>query len=186
MPKRRAVVVGIDLGTTFCSVAAIDPGTEKPALLMVGEDYDEYVPSAVGIRNGEMVAGKPAQDLYLTGDNTNVARLFKRDIGRDKPYLVLGDTPLDAGACTTALLQYLKEGTEANLPDAEITGAVITVPANFNAARRKATLEAAEAAGINVVRLINEPTAETAPTTPMTVAVIGLLVATIDADALAT
>ncbi len=159
MGNRRPLVVGIDLGTTYCSVAYIDPGTGRPALMMIGEDYDEYVPSMVAVRDGELVAGKAAADLLLTGDDPNVAWMFKRDIGRDKPYLRVGDRTLDAQACTEVLLRHLKTGAEANFPDMEITGAVVTVPANFNSARRKATLQAAEAAGLNVIRLINEPTA---------------------------
>lgn len=159
MGNKRPLVVGIDLGTTFCSVAYIDPGTSKPALLMIGDDYDEYVPSMVAVSDGELTAGKSAMDLFMTGEDSRVARLFKRDIGVDKPYLKLGDKNLVSQDCTEQLLRYLKAGAESNLPDAEITSAVITVPANFNSARRKATLQAAESAGIQVLRLINEPTA---------------------------
>lgn len=159
MANKRALIAGIDLGTTWCSVAYIDPGTKKPALLMVGEDYDEYVPSMVAFRDNEVVAGKPAYDLFMSGDETRVARLFKRDIGLDKPYLKLPGRTYSAVDCTTELLRHLKEGAEANLPDAELSAVVITVPANFNSARRKATLQAAEAAGLPVLRLINEPTA---------------------------
>ncbi|MFM7201452.1 MAG: Hsp70 family protein [Myxococcota bacterium] len=159
MANKRSLVVGIDLGTTFCSVAYIDPGTSRPALMMVGDDYDEYVPSLVTVADGELVAGKAAWDRFMTGDEGQVARLFKRDIGVEKPFLKFGDKALHALDCTTELLRYLKRGAEANLPDAEISSAVITVPANFNSARRKATLQAAEAAGLQVLRLINEPTA---------------------------
>lgn len=159
MGNKRPLVVGIDLGTTFCSVAYIDPGTSRPALLMIGEDYDEYVPSMIAVSDGAIVAGKAAFDLFMAGDETRVARLFKRDIGLDKPFLKLADKALSAQDCTEQLLRYLKAGVEANVPEAEVTSAVITVPANFNSARRKATLQAAEAAGIQVLRLINEPTA---------------------------
>ncbi len=159
MANKRPLVVGVDLGTTYCSVACIDPGTGRPALLMIGDDFDEYVPSMVAARGDEIVAGKAAADLFLTGDEVNVARMFKRDIGRDRPYLGVPGGTLDAQACTAELLRYLRTGAEANLPDTTITGAVVTVPANFNSARRKATLQAAEAAGLPVIRLINEPTA---------------------------
>ena len=55
MGNKRPLVVGIDLGTTFCSVAYIDPGTSRPALLMIGDDYDEYVPSMVAVSDGEQI-----------------------------------------------------------------------------------------------------------------------------------
>jgi len=159
MGENSPVVAGIDLGTTYCSVASIDPDTTRPMLLMVGDDFDEYVPSMVAVKDGTLLVGKAAQDLHLTGDHTQVARLFKRTLGRNTQLLQLGRQILRPQDCATELLRHLKEGAEANLSGMVIETIVLTVPANFNAARRKATLDAAEAAGLKVLRLINEPTA---------------------------
>ena len=87
MPSKRPLVVGIDLGTTFCSVAYIDPGTSRPALLMIGDDYEEYVPSMVAVRDGEIVAGKAAYDKLLDHE----AALITSDCRAHPNYQGCGD-----------------------------------------------------------------------------------------------
>jgi len=146
-------IIGIDLGTTFSAVAVIDAGT--PAILPRKDQ--RIIPSVVGISpKGEMIVGTPARNQYIIAPERTV-RSIKRKMGTDERVQMAGKsyTPQEISAF---ILRELKSIAEANLGQ-PAEKAVITVPAYFNDAQRQATKDAGEIAGLDVVRIINEPTA---------------------------
>ncbi|MBM36189.1 MAG: molecular chaperone DnaK [Acidimicrobiaceae bacterium] len=150
MPK----AVGIDLGTTNSVVSAMEGG--EPTVIANAEG-DRTTPSIVGFsKNGEVLTGEVAKRQAVTNPDRTLASV-KRHIGTnwtveidDKSY-----TPQEIAA---RVLQKLKRDAEQYLGD-EVTEAVITVPAYFDDAQRTATKEAGQIAGLEVLRIINEPTA---------------------------
>ena len=150
MPK----AVGIDLGTTNSVVAAMEGG--EPAVIANAEG-DRTTPSVVAFaRNGEVLTGEVAKRQAVTNPDRTIASV-KRHMGTtwgksidDKNY-----TPQEISA---RVLQKLKRDAEQYLGDT-VTEAVITVPAYFDDAQRTATTEAGKIAGLEVLRIINEPTA---------------------------
>ena len=150
MPK----AVGIDLGTTNSVVAAMEGG--EPAVIANAEG-DRTTPSVVAFaRNGEVLTGEVAKRQAVTNPDRTIASV-KRHMGTswnqkidDKNY-----TPQEISA---RVLQKLKRDAEQYLGDT-VTEAVITVPAYFDDAQRTATTEAGRIAGLEVLRIINEPTA---------------------------
>ncbi|WP_419921540.1 molecular chaperone DnaK [Candidatus Poriferisodalis sp.] len=150
MPK----AVGIDLGTTNSVVAAMEGG--EPAVIANAEG-DRTTPSVVAFaRNGEVLTGEVAKRQAVTNPDRTIASV-KRHMGTtwnqkvdDKDY-----TPQEISA---RVLQKLKRDAEQYLGDT-VTEAVITVPAYFDDAQRTATTEAGRIAGLEVLRIINEPTA---------------------------
>lgn len=150
MPK----AVGIDLGTTNSVVAAMEGG--EPAVIANAEG-DRTTPSVVAFaRNGEVLTGEVAKRQAVTNPDRTIASV-KRHMGTtwgksidDKNY-----TPQEISA---RVLQKLKLDAEQYLGDT-VTEAVITVPAYFDDAQRTATTEAGKIAGLDVLRIINEPTA---------------------------
>lgn len=146
-------IVGIDLGTTTSEIAYIK--NSKPEIIKNG--YSSITPSVVGLdKNLELLVGQPAKNQLVSAKERTVAEV-KRKMGTSDEVLMAGKkfTPVEI---STIILKELKKIGEDFLQE-EITGAVITVPANFNDAQRQATKEAGERAGFVVERIINEPTA---------------------------
>lgn len=146
-------IVGIDLGTTTSEIAYIRNG--KPEIIKNG--YSSITPSVVGLdKNLEILVGQSAKNQIVSAKERTVAEV-KRKMGTSDAVLMAGKkfTPVEISAI---ILRELKKVGEDFLQE-EITGAVITVPANFNDAQRQATKEAGEKAGLVVERIINEPTA---------------------------
>ena len=174
-----AKVIGIDLGTTNSCVAVMDGG--KPRVLENAEGANT-TPSIVAFTDdGEKLVGLPAKRQAVTNP-TNTFFAIKRLIGRrfedptvekDKalvPYTIVkgptGDAWVEADGkqyspeqISAFILQKMKEAAEAKLGGEKVTQAVITVPAYFNDAQRQATKDAGKIAGLEVLRIINEPTA---------------------------
>ena len=173
-PHQHRLAVGIDLGTTNSLVATVKSGN---AVVLPNHDGDPLMPSVVRYqKDGRVVVGHAAQAAQAE-DPENTIVSVKRFMGRgivdvakygalpyrfiDAPGMVKIDTvagiksPVDVSA---EILKVLRTLAEASLAD-ELVGAVITVPAYFDDSQRQATKDAARLAGINVLRLLNEPTA---------------------------
>ncbi|MBC8137829.1 MAG: Hsp70 family protein, partial [Fibrella sp.] len=149
-----AKTVGIDLGTTNSVVAVIENG--DPVVIPNAEGA-RTTPSIVGFnKQGERLVGAPAKrQAVLNPDRTIVS--IKRHMGTAHPTTIDG-TPYSPEQISAMILQKLKADAEAYLGE-PVTQAVITVPAYFNDSQRTATKQAGEIAGLNVLRIINEPTA---------------------------
>lgn len=174
-PHQRRLAVGIDLGTTNSLVAAVRSGVAEP---LPDAQGDVIVPSAVRYHADRVEVGRTARDTALEDPlNTilSVKRLMGRGLedvkhlGEHLPYrFVAGEShmpfietvqgvrsPVEVSA---EILRALRQRAESSL-GGELVGAVITVPAYFDDAQRQATKDAARLAGLNVLRLLNEPTA---------------------------
>ncbi|WP_067654119.1 molecular chaperone DnaK [Nocardia harenae] len=149
-----ARAVGIDLGTTNSVVAVLEGG--EP-VVVANSEGSRTTPSIVAFaKNGEVLVGQPAKNQAVTNVDRTI-RSVKRHIGTDWNVEIDGKkyTPQEISART---LMKLKRDAEAYLGE-EIADAVITVPAYFEDAQRQATKEAGQIAGLNVLRIVNEPTA---------------------------
>ena len=149
--------IGIDLGTTFSAVSMID---ESGRPVIVKNAIDEpLTPSVIYFENQNRhpIVGADAKAEQALG-KTNIAALFKRNMGDANFELFFHDKPYSATDLSSILLEKLKNDTEIVL-NKKIDKAVITVPAYFNDLQKKATIKAAEKAGLQVLRIINEPTA---------------------------
>lgn len=148
--------IGIDLGTTYSAVSTIDEYGKPVVIKNVEGDY--LTPSVVYISpNGKCIAGVDAKDMSTSGDD-NVFMFFKREMGNSDFCITLYDKQYTATDFSTILLKKLKSDAEIAL-GAKVTKAVITVPAYFNDLQRNETIKAAQNAGLEVLRIINEPTA---------------------------
>ncbi len=145
--------VGIDLGTTNSVVAVLEGG--EPSVIANAEG-NRTTPSIVAFKSEEVLVGELAKRQAITNPD-NTVRSIKRHIGTSwkETFEKKDYTPQEISA---RILQKLKRDAEAYLGD-DVTEAVITVPAYFNDAERQATKEAGQIAGLNVLRIINEPTA---------------------------
>ena len=145
--------VGIDLGTTNSVVAVLEGG--EPSVIANAEG-NRTTPSIVAFKSEEVLVGELAKRQAITNPD-NTVRSIKRHVGTNWKETFEGKeyTPQEISA---RILQKLKRDAEAYLGD-DVTEAVITVPAYFNDAERQATKEAGQIAGLNVLRIINEPTA---------------------------
>ncbi|MCI1881548.1 MAG: molecular chaperone DnaK [Sporolactobacillus sp.] len=145
-------IIGIDLGTTNSCVAVMEGG--EPVVIPNSEG-GRTTPSAVAFKNGERQVGEVAKRQAVT--NPNVVLSIKRHMGTDYKVEIEGKkyTPQEISAI---ILQKLKHDAEAYLGE-KVEKAVITVPAYFNDAQRQATKDAGKIAGLDVLRIINEPTA---------------------------
>ena len=145
-------IIGIDLGTTNSCVAVLEGG--KPSVITNAEG-ERTTPSVVSYKNDEIKVGTVAKNEAIT--SSDVVRSNKRYIGTDHKFHVNGKdvTSVEVSA---QILMKLKKDAEAYLND-KVTKAVITVPAYFNDAQRQATKDAGKVAGLEVERIINEPTA---------------------------
>ncbi len=147
--------IGIDLGTTN-SVVAVVEDSGRPRVLP-NEHGSPLTPSVVWLDSGRTVVGEQAKEAQGLGEKS-VASFFKRLMGNSERRIVLGDgeySPIELSAC---VLRSLKADAERSLGE-PVHDAVITVPAYFHDPERKATIEAGRLAGLNVLQLINEPTA---------------------------
>ena len=149
-----AKTIGIDLGTTNSCVAVMEGG--EPVVIPNAEGM-RTTPSVVAFsKDGERIVGEPAKRQAVTNPDRTIASI-KREMGRDHKVAIDGKdySPQEISAI---ILQKLKSDAEAYLGDT-VTEAVITVPAYFTDAQRQATKDAGKIAGLNVKRIINEPTA---------------------------
>ena len=148
------MIVGIDLGTTNSAVAVLDG--ERPRLIR-NSLGDFLTPSFVGVDNDEnMLVGKAAKELGVTAPE-RCASVFKRYMGQEWGKQIAGKN-YSAIQLSSMVLMSLKADAEAEL-GSPVNDAVITVPAYFNDDQRRATIEAGKLAGLDVRRIINEPTA---------------------------
>ena len=149
-----ARAVGIDLGTTNSVVAVLEGG--EPTVIANSEG-SRTTPSVVAFaRNGDVLVGQSAKNQAVTNVDRTI-RSVKRHMGTDWA-AEIDDKKYTAQEISARTLQKLKRDAEAYLGE-EITDAVITVPAYFEDAQRQATKEAGQIAGLNVLRIVNEPTA---------------------------
>lgn len=147
------VIVGIDLGTTNSEIAVVENG--QPRVLT--EDGDPILPSVVGLAvDGRLLVGGPARNQWVLAPDRTV-KSIKRKMGQDVK-VALGDQQFTPQEVSAMILRALKGRAEQEL-GIEVKKAVITVPAYFNDSQRQATREAGALAGLDVVRIINEPTA---------------------------
>lgn len=145
-------VIGIDLGTTNSAVSVMDGGEAK---VITNPEGNRTTPSVVSFKNGERIVGDAAKRQVVTNPNSAVS--VKRLIGTGEKVTLEGKdyTPEEISAM---ILGYMKSYAEDYLGE-KVTKAVITVPAYFNDAQRQATKDAGKIAGLEVERIINEPTA---------------------------
>ena len=147
-------IIGIDLGTTNSCVSVIEGGE---ATVIVNTDGFRTTPSVVAFRNGEIIVGENARRQAAT--NLDTVFSVKRHMGTDyKIHINSTNKDYTPQEISAMILQNLKATAEAYL-GAPVTEAVITVPAYFNDAQRQATKDAGKIAGLDVKRIINEPTA---------------------------
>ena len=147
-------IIGIDLGTTNSCVSVIEGGE---ATVIVNTDGFRTTPSVVAFRNGEIIVGENARRQAAT--NLDTVFSVKRHMGSDyKVHINSTNKDYTPQEISAMILQNLKATAEAYL-GSPVTEAVITVPAYFNDAQRQATKDAGKIAGLEVKRIINEPTA---------------------------
>ncbi len=147
-----AKIIGIDLGTTNSCVAVMEG---KEVKVITNPEGNRTTPSVVAFKNGERIVGDAAKRQVVT--NKDTVSSIKRYIGTNEKVTLEGKeyTPQEISAM---ILQYMKTYAEAYLGE-KVDKAVITVPAYFNDAQRQATKDAGKIAGLEVERIINEPTA---------------------------
>ena len=145
-------IIGIDLGTTNSCVSVMEGGEAK---VITNPEGNRTTPSVVAFKDGEIVVGEAAKRQAVT--NKDTVSSVKRLMGSSEKISANGKayTPQEISAM---ILQYLKKYAEEYLGE-PVTKAVITVPAYFNDAQRQATKDAGKIAGLDVERIINEPTA---------------------------
>ena len=145
-------IIGIDLGTTNSAVAVLE-GTESK--IIANPEGNRTTPSVVSFTNGEIIVGDAAKRQAVTNPDTIIS--IKSKMGTSEKVAANGKeyTPQEISAM---ILQYLKSYAEEYLGE-KVSKAVITVPAYFNDAQRQATKDAGKIAGLEVERIVNEPTA---------------------------
>lgn len=146
-------VIGIDLGTTNSAVAVLEGKEPK---IITNPEGKRTTPSLVAFKDGEIQVGEVAKRQAITNPNTIVS--IKRHMGEADYKVKVGDKEYTPQEISAFILQYIKKFSEDYLGE-EVKDAVITVPAYFNDAQRQATKDAGKIAGLNVQRIINEPTA---------------------------
>jgi len=146
-------IIGIDLGTTFSAVAVMEAG--KPVIIPNAEG-ERTTPSVVAFKKGERLVGRVARNQSVSNPNHTVASI-KRHMGDDHK-VKLEEKDYSPQEISAMILQKLKKDAEDYLGQ-KVTKAVITVPAYFEDSQRQATKDAGKIAGLEVLRIINEPTA---------------------------
>ncbi|MCI9426952.1 MAG: molecular chaperone DnaK [Eubacterium sp.] len=147
-------IIGIDLGTTNSCVAVMEGG--KPTVI-ANQEGARTTPSIVAFtKNGERLVGEPAKRQAVTNAEKTISSI-KRDMGTDNGRMI-DEKKYSPQQISAMILQKLKADAEGYLGE-KVTEAVITVPAYFNDAQRQATKDAGKIAGLEVKRIINEPTA---------------------------
>ncbi|MBX3401514.1 MAG: Hsp70 family protein [Gemmataceae bacterium] len=147
-------IIGIDLGTTNSEVAIVVDG--QP-IVLPDDSGDPILPSVVGLgEDGKLLVGKPARNQWVLAPERTIKSIKRKMGGEEK--VELGDSRYSPQEISAMILRSLKERAEKHLGSA-VSKAVVTVPAFFNDAQRQATREAGALAGLDVVRILNEPTA---------------------------
>jgi molecular chaperone DnaK len=155
LEEKMAKAVGIDLGTTNSVVSVLEGG--EPTVIANAEGA-RTTPSVVAFaKNGEVLVGEVAKRQAVTNVDRTI-RSVKRHMGDTTWNVDIDGKKYNAQEISARILQKLKRDAEAYLGDT-VTDAVITVPAYFNDAQRQATKDAGQIAGLNVLRIVNEPTA---------------------------
>lgn len=148
-------VIGIDLGTTNSVVAVMEGG--EPTVI-TNQEGSRLTPSVVGFaKNGERLVGQLAKRQAVSNPDRTISSI-KRHMGEDSYRVTIDDKKYSPEEISAMILQKLKADAEAYLGE-KVTQAVITVPAYFNDSQRQATKDAGKIAGLEVLRIINEPTA---------------------------
>jgi molecular chaperone DnaK len=148
------LIVGIDLGTTNSEVAVVEDGVPR---VLPGDDGDPILPSFVGLADdGRLLVGKAARNQYPLAPQRTI-KSIKRQMGQDVK-VSLGDQEYRPQEVSAMILRTLKDRAQKVIGK-DVKKAVVTVPAYFNDAQRQATIEAGQMAGLEVVRILNEPTA---------------------------
>ena len=145
-------IIGIDLGTTNSCVSVMENGEAK---VIANPEGSRTTPSVVAFKNGEIIVGEAAKRQAVTNKETVMS--IKRHMGTDYK-VTIDDKKYSPQEISAMILQKLKSDAENYLGE-KVTEAVITVPAYFNDAQRQATKDAGKIAGLDVKRIINEPTA---------------------------
>src|SRR5580704_230622 len=149
----KEVIAGIDLGTTNSAIAFLKEGVPEIVLI----DGQPTMPSCIGIDpNGKLLVGHPARNMLIASPEATVLSI-KRKMGQDTR-VALGQKDFSPVEVSSFILRRLREEAEKFLAH-PVQKAVITVPAFFDENQRKATQDAGALAGLDVVRIINEPTA---------------------------
>lgn len=148
-----AKVIGIDLGTTNSCVCVMEGDQAK---VIPNAEGGRTTPSVVAFKNGEIIVGEPAKRQMVTNPNTVYS--IKRHMGEANYTVDIEGKKYTPQEISAMILQNLKASAEAYLGE-KVEKAVITVPAYFNDAQRQATKDAGRIAGLEVIRIINEPTA---------------------------
>ena len=145
-------IIGIDLGTTNSCAAVLEAGSAK---VIPNPEGSRTTPSVVAFKKGEKIVGEAAKRQAIT--NPNTVSSIKRKMGTDEKVKIEGKeyTPEEISAM---ILAYIKDYCESYLGE-KVTKAVITVPAYFDNAQKQATKDAGNIAGLEVERIVNEPTA---------------------------
>ena len=146
-------VIGIDLGTTNSAVAVLEGKEPK---IITNPEGNRTTPSVVAFKDGEIQVGEVAKRQAITNPNTIVS--IKRHMGEADYKVKVGDKEYTPQEISAFILQYIKKFSEDYLGE-EVKDAVITEPTKLNDAKRQATKDAGKIAGLNVQRIINEPTA---------------------------
>lgn len=153
MSKTTNKIIGIDLGTTNSVVSVMEGGEAK---VIANAEGGRTTPSVIAFKNGEVSVGEVAKRQVIT--NPDTVQSIKRHMGDNKYKVTIDKKDYSPQQLSAMILQNLKKTAEDYL-GAKVTEAVITVPAYFNDAQRQATQDAGKIAGLNVRRIINEPTA---------------------------
>ena len=148
-----AKIIGIDLGTTNSAVAVLEGGEAK---IIPNPEGNRTTPSVVSFKNDEIQVGEVAKRQAVT--NPHTVSSIKRHIGEGGYKASMGDKDYTPQEVSAMILQYLKSYAEDYLGE-KVDKAVITVPAYYNDAQRQATKDAGRIAGLEVERIVNEPTA---------------------------
>ncbi|MDF7637061.1 molecular chaperone DnaK [Leuconostocaceae bacterium ESL0958] len=146
-------IIGIDLGTTNSAVAVLEGGKPK---IITNPDGSRTTPSVVSFKNGDIQVGDVAKRQAIT--NPDTISSIKSHMGEANYKVTVGDKDYTPQEISAMILQYIKGYAEDYLGE-KVDKAVITVPAYFNDAQRQATKDAGKIAGLEVERIINEPTA---------------------------
>ncbi|KRN03787.1 molecular chaperone DnaK [Holzapfeliella floricola] len=146
-------VIGIDLGTTNSAVAVLEGKEPK---IIANPEGNRTTPSVVAFKDGEIQVGEVAKRQAIT--NPDTISSIKRHIGEAGYKVTVGDKSYTPQEISAMILQHIKKFSEDYLGE-EVTDAVITVPAYFNDSQRQATKDAGKIAGLDVKRIVNEPTA---------------------------
>lgn len=148
-----AKIIGIDLGTTNSAVAVLEG---KEAKIITNPEGNRTTPSVVSFKDGETQVGEVAKRQAITNPDTVAS--IKRHMGEEGYKVDIQGKSYTPQEVSAMILQYIKEYSEAYLGES-VTQAVITVPAYFNDSQRQATKDAGKIAGLEVERIVNEPTA---------------------------